>query len=45
VRETIVERVLPPMWMDLALLCVIGILIIVLTHMIFKMAVLMASVA
>jgi hypothetical protein len=30
--------------MDLALLCVIGILIIVLTHMIFKMAVLMASV-
>jgi hypothetical protein len=45
VREHIVERVLPPMWMDLALLCVIGILIIVMTHMIFKMAVLMSTVA
>ena len=45
VRETIVERVLPPMWMDLALLCVIGILIIMMMHLLFKMAVLMASVA
>ena len=39
----IVERILPPMWMDLALLSIIGIIIILMMHLMFRMAVLMAK--